>query len=123
MIQRALPELDLLPLNLLLVENVGNLICPAAFALGTHFNVVISSVAEGDDKPAKYPAIFVKSKVLLINKIDLLKVPGQIDFDIEKVKSDTRRLNPGIHIFPVSAKTGEGIDAWCDWLKHMVARC
>jgi hydrogenase nickel incorporation protein HypB len=73
-------------------------------------------VPEGDDKPAKYPAIFAKSKALLINKIDLLGAGVQIDFDIEKVKADASRLNKTIKIFPISAKTGRGMDAWCQWL-------
>jgi hydrogenase nickel incorporation protein HypB len=77
-------------------------------------------VPEGDDKPAKYPAIFAKSKVLLINKIDLLKTPGQVDFDIERVKADASKLNKSIQIFPISAKTGEGMARWCDWLKKEV---
>ena len=98
------------------MENVGNLVCPAAFELGESFKVVVLSVAEGDDKPAKYPAIFAKSKVLLINKIDLLAAHAQVDFDIEKVKAETRKLNHDIQIFPISAKTGEGMNNWYDWL-------
>ncbi len=78
------------------------------------------SVPEGDDKPAKYPAIFAKSKVLLINKIDLLQGGAQVDFDLERVKTDARALNKGLEIFPVSAKTGEGMQAWYDWLTHQV---
>jgi hydrogenase nickel incorporation protein HypB len=76
----------------------------------------VLSVAEGDDKPAKYPAIFAKSKVLLVNKIDLLRAGGLVDFDIERVKADACKLNKGIEIFPVSAKTGEGMKLWYDWL-------
>jgi hydrogenase nickel incorporation protein HypB len=81
----------------------------------------VLSVAEGDDKPAKYPAIFAKSKVLLINKIDLL-AGGLVDFDIEKAKADARKLNKGIEIFPISAKTGEGITDWYDWLLKSVEK-
>ncbi len=99
---------------------MGNLVCPSAFALGETGKIVVLSVAEGDDKPAKYPAIFVKSKALLINKIDLLKVAGQIDFDVEKVKRDVFRLNKNIEIFPVSAKTGEGFENWLRWLMKSV---
>ncbi|MHC4310754.1 MAG: hydrogenase nickel incorporation protein HypB, partial [Planctomycetota bacterium] len=82
---------------------------------------VVLSVAEGDDKPAKYPAIFAKSKVLLINKVDLLD-GGRVDFDIERAKADARRLNKAIEIFPISAKTGDGMTDWCDWLLRSVER-
>ena len=107
-------------LDLVFIENVGNLVCPAAFALGETDKIVVLSVAEGDDKPAKYPAIFAKSKVLLINKIDLLKIPNQIDFDVERVKRDVFRLNKNIEIFPVSARTGEGFENWLGWLMNSV---
>jgi len=110
----ALESLPLKNLDLIFIENVGNLVCPSAFELGESFKVVVLSVAEGDDKPAKYPAIFAKSKVLLINKIDL--PAAQVDFDIEKVKAETRKLNHDIQIFPISAKTGEGMSKWYDWL-------
>ena len=119
-VNRALKELPISDLDLIFIENVGNLVCPSAFALGETDKIVVLSVAEGDDKPAKYPAIFVKSKALLINKIDLLKVPGQIDFDVEKVKRDVFRLNKNIEIFPVSAKTGEGFENWLGWLMNSV---
>jgi hydrogenase nickel incorporation protein HypB len=109
----ALKELPAELLDLVFIENVGNLVCPSAFELGEVGKVVVLSVAEGDDKPSKYPAIFAKSKVLLINKIDLL---GHVDFDIEKAKADARRLNKAIEIFPISAKTGEGMKAWYNWL-------
>ena len=112
----ALENLPLKNLDLIFIENVGNLVCPSAFELGESFKVVVLSVAEGDDKPAKYPAIFAKSKVLLINKIDFLAVHAQVDFDIEKVKAETRKLNHDIQIFPISAKTGEGMTDWYDWL-------
>jgi hydrogenase nickel incorporation protein HypB len=107
-------------LDVVIVENVGNLVCPSAFELGETGKIVVLSVPEGDDKPAKYPAIFAKSKVLLINKIDLLRAGAQIDFDLERVKTDARSLNKGLEIFPVSAKTGEGMPAWYDWLTHQV---
>jgi hydrogenase nickel incorporation protein HypB len=103
-------------LDLIFIENIGNLICPSAFELGEDYKIVVLSVPEGDDKPAKYPAIFAKSKVLLINKIDLLKPPAQVDFDIERVKTDVRKLNRDIEIFPISAKTGSGFAEWCEWL-------
>jgi hydrogenase nickel incorporation protein HypB len=117
-ISNALENLPLKNLDLIFIENVGNLVCPSAFELGESFKVVVLSVAEGDDKPAKYPAIFAKSKVLLINKIDL--PASQVDFDIEKVKAETRKLNHDIQIFSISAKTGEGMKDWYDWLLSAV---
>jgi hydrogenase nickel incorporation protein HypB len=114
-VSKALKKLPLEELDLIIIENVGNLVCPSAFELGESAKVAVLSVAEGDDKPAKYPAIFAKSKVLLINKIDLLE-GGHADFDIERAKADARRLNKAIEIFPTSAKTGEGMQSWYDWL-------
>ena len=111
----ALRDLPVDDLDLIVIENVGNLVCPSAFELGESAKVAVLSVAEGDDKPAKYPAIFAKSKVMLINKIDLLK-GGHVDFDLEQAKADARRLNKAIEIFPISAKTGEGMSDWYDWL-------
>ncbi len=112
----ALKKLPMDKLDLIMIENVGNLVCPSAFELGEDGKVVVLSVAEGDDKPAKYPAIFAKSKVLLINKIDLLRKGAADDFDMERVKTDARRLNKAIRIFQISAKTGEGMSGWYDWL-------
>jgi len=114
-VSAALKELPVKDLDLIFVENVGNLVCPSDFDLGEHGKIAVLSVAEGDDKPAKYPAIFAKSKALLINKIDLLE-GGHVDFDIERAKTDARRLNKGIEIFPISAKTGEGMNNWYEWL-------
>jgi len=114
-ITAALKELPVKDLDLIFIENVGNLVCPSDFDLGENGKIVVLSVAEGDDKPAKYPAIFAKSKVLLINKIDLLQA-DLIDFDIERAKKDARKLNKDIEIFPISAKTGQGMNQWCDWL-------
>jgi len=119
-ISDALQNLPVKDLDVIFIENVGNLVCPSAFELGETAKVAVLSVVEGDDKPAKYPAIFAKSKVLLINKIDLLKLANQVDFDIERVKADARKLNKGIEIFPVSAKTGEGTKLWYDWLLKSV---
>jgi hydrogenase nickel incorporation protein HypB len=116
----ALEKLPVNNLDLIFIENVGNLVCPSAFELGEDGKIVVLSVAEGDDKPAKYPAIFAKSKVLLINKIDLLEAVGQVDFDIERVRADARRLNRAIEIFTISAKTVEGMDAWYNWLKKEI---
>jgi hydrogenase nickel incorporation protein HypB len=120
MVEKGIDALATNNLDLLIIENVGNLVCPSLFDLGEGKRVVVISVTEGDDKPAKYPAIFAKSKVLLINKIDLLRAGAQIDFDLERVKTDARSLNKGLEIFPVSAKTGEGMPAWYDWLTHQV---
>jgi len=114
--QMITPSLDKLPLeniDLLFIENVGNLICPAEFALGEHKKVVISSIPEGDDKPAKYPLMFTEADVVVINKIDLLP---HIEFDVASFRKTVEGLNPDVKIFEVSCKTGDGIDAWCSWL-------
>lgn len=120
-ISEALKKLPIEELDLIIIENVGNLVCPSAFALGESAKVVVLSVAEGDDKPAKYPAIFAKAKVLLLNKIDLLK-GGHVDFDLERAMADARRLNKAIEIIPISARTGEGMSDWYDWLLNAVQR-
>ena len=111
--QLALPEIDLL-----IVENVGNLICPAAFDLGTHINLLVASIPEGDDKPYKYPNIYRGLDVLVINKTDLLPY---IDFRMDYFRQGVEMLNPGLTTFAVSCKTGEGIDAWADWLLGRLA--
>jgi hydrogenase nickel incorporation protein HypB len=118
-VHRGLQELPLDDLDVVFIENVGNLVCPSAFELGENGKIVVLSVAEGDDKPVKYPAIFARSKVLLVNKIDLL-AGTQVDFDLDRVKTDARRLNHEIEIFPVSAKTGQGMGDWYDWLKRQL---
>lgn len=117
MLRQALPELPLGQVDLLIVENVGNLICPAGFKLGTHFNVVIASVPEGDDKPYKYPNIYRGIDALILNKIDLLPY---IDFDVDYFKRGVQLLNPNVIFFALSCKTGEGVDAWVAWLKARV---
>ncbi len=114
MVENALDQLALDDLDLLVVENVGNLICPAAFKLGTHSNILIASVPEGDDKPYKYPNIYRGLDVLIINKVDLLPY---IDFDMNYFRQGVEILNPGLTTFAVSCKTGEGIEGWLDWLK------
>jgi len=121
-VNKALKNLPISELDLIFIENVGNLVCPSAFELGEAGKIVVLSVAEGDDKPAKYPVIFAKSKVLLINKIDLLNAEALVDFDIERVEADARKLNKGIEIFPISAKTGEGITNWYNWLIKSVKK-
>jgi hydrogenase nickel incorporation protein HypB len=117
MMLTALPDVPLDEIDLLLVENVGNLICPASFALGTHANVVIASVPEGDDKPYKYPAMFRGADVLLLNKMDVLAYE---EFDVDYFRRGVETLNPGLAFFPVSCKTGEGLGAWLDWLRARV---
>ncbi len=112
-IEKAVGGLDLDDIDLLIVENVGNLICPASFKLGTHFNVVVASVPEGDDKPYKYPNIYRGIDALLLNKIDLLPY---IDFDMTYFKRGIEILNPDVTFFPLSCTTGEGVSAWTDWL-------
>jgi len=116
-VNNALERLPLEKLDIVFIENVGNLVCPSALELGEDFKIAVLSVAEGDDKPAKYPAIFAKSKVLLINKIDMLKA-GIVDFDIDRVRRDAARLNKNIKIFEISAKTGDGMSGWYDWLQE-----
>jgi hydrogenase nickel incorporation protein HypB len=113
MITSALDKLTLKNIDLLLIENVGNLICPAEFDLGEHVKVVISSLPEGDDKPVKYPLIFSEADAVLINKIDLAPY---VDFDINNFRKVVTGLNPDIKIFEVSAKTGKGVDKWCQWM-------
>ena len=120
-VSAALKQLPIESLDLILIENVGNLVCPSAFELGESGKIVVLSVAEGDDKPAKYPGIFAKSKALLINKIDLLD-GGHVEFDMERATSDARRLNQTIEIFPISAKTGAGMSDWYDWLLASVEK-
>ena len=117
MIELALAQLPLEALNLIIVENVGNLICPAAFQLGTHANVLIASIPEGDDKPYKYPNIYRGLDVLLINKIDL---SPYIEFRMDYFQQGVEMLNPGLKTFALSAKTGEGFDAWIAWLTDKV---
>ena len=117
MIRQAAQNLDLAALDLLVVENVGNLVCPAEFNVGEDFKAMILSVAEGDDKPMKYPLMFQLSKVLLINKVDLLPY---IDCSVEKIRQEARQLNPNQTVFEVSCRTGEGLDQWFDWIVKQV---
>jgi len=114
MLAGALPQLPLEDLDLLIVENVGNLICTAAFALGTHANVLVASVPEGDDKPYKYPAIYRGLDALVLNKIDLRPY---VEFDLDYFRQGVEILNPGVAFFPLSCRTGEGLEAWLAWLK------
>jgi hydrogenase nickel incorporation protein HypB len=118
-VSAALDKLPCETLDLVFIENVGNLVCPSALDLGETAKIAVLSVPEGDDKPAKYPAIFSRSAAVLINKIDLL-IPA--DFDIEKVKADILKLNKDVKIFPASAKTGQGMQEWNVWLTELVQK-
>lgn len=113
MVEKVLPEFDIPNLDLMIIENVGNLVCPADFDLGENFKVVVLSVVEGDDKPAKYPVIFRNSKAVILNKMDLLPL---VDADLKVMKEDILNINPDIKIFEVSCRTGEGLDEWIQWL-------
>ncbi len=117
MLREALSQLDLNEIDLLIVENVGNLVCPANFPLGTHKNILIASIPEGDDKPYKYPSTYRGVDALVINKIDLLPyVPFRMDY----FKRGVETLNPGVMTFPLSCRTGEGLDDWLTWLYNLV---
>lgn len=111
-------QMDLSAIDLLIIENVGNLICPSYFDIGTHLNILIASIPEGDDKPYKYPNMYRNVDVLLVNKTDLLPY---IDFRMDYFTQGVEILNPGLMTFPYSAKTGEGMDAFVSWLKERVA--
>jgi hydrogenase nickel incorporation protein HypB len=114
MLRRGLEELDPRPGSLVFVENVGNLVCPALFDLGENAKVVIISVTEGDDKPLKYPHMFAAADVLVVNKIDLLPY---VDFDVAACVARARSLNPGLTVIAMSARSGEGLDAWYGWIE------
>ena len=117
MVSAALPQLDLTEVDLLIVENVGNLVCPASFVLGTHASVLIASTPEGDDKPYKYPGMYRGVDALVINKIDLLPY---LTFNMEEFRRGVEILNPGLVTFPLSCRTGEGLDRWLGWLTDSV---
>jgi hydrogenase nickel incorporation protein HypB len=119
MTRQGLDGLGTQDIDLAILENIGNLVCPAEFDTGASRNAMILSVPEGDDKPLKYPLMFSIVDVLLINKIDAMAF---FDFDLEACKERVRRLNPDITIIPISAKTGEGIDRWTDWLRKEVKK-
>jgi len=113
MLHGALEQLDLTRFDLLVVENVGNLVCPANFKLGTHKTVLVASVPEGDDKPYKYPGTYRGVDALVVNKIDLLPY---VNFRMDYFTQGVQVLNPGVTTFPLSCRTGEGLDAWVEWL-------
>jgi hydrogenase nickel incorporation protein HypB len=113
MIYQALDHIDLTGVDLLFIENVGNLVCPAAFDLGEDLRVTLLATTEGDDKPKKYPRMFLTSELMVVSKADLLPY---VPFKVENVIQDARDVNPDIEVLTISSTTGEGLDAWCDWL-------
>ena len=119
MIYEVLNDLPLNELDLLFIENVGNLVCPAEFKVGEDIKVMLLSIAEGHDKPLKYPLMFQESSVLILNKMDLAPY---LDVDIDKIMRDSLSLNPRLKIFEVSCKTGQGIPEWIEWMKNKVAK-
>jgi hydrogenase nickel incorporation protein HypB len=115
MVASALPHIDLKKLDILVIENVGNLVCPAEYKLGEDYKIMILSVTEGDEKPLKYPLMFRQSSLLLINKIDLLKYTN---FNLKEAKENARRIHPDLDIIDISCVTGEGIPDWIAWLNR-----
>lgn len=113
MIRDALAQLELARVKLLFIENIGNLVCPAAWNLGEDTRVVLTSTTEGDDKPAKYPQMFAASEIMVVNKLDLLPY---VDYDLAKATRQALAINPRLRVFEVSCRTGAGLDAWCAWL-------
>ena len=118
MVQKTAKEMNLDELDLLVVENVGNLVCPAEFPVGEDARAVVLSVTEGDDKPLKYPLMFKESEIALLNKVDLAPY---CNFNMESAKKDITSLHPGIEVLEVSCTKGQGIEAWCDWLLKKIA--
>lgn len=119
MVNKAVKQLDIRPGSILFIENVGNLVCPSLFDLGESKRVVIISVTEGDDKPAKYPNMFQSSQLCIVNKTDLLPY---VDFNLDKFEADLRKLNRNIGIIRLSAKTGEGFDQWINWIEDQLVK-
>ncbi|MGQ9662166.1 MAG: hydrogenase nickel incorporation protein HypB [Kiritimatiellia bacterium] len=119
-VQKALPKVVENDTKLVFIENVGNLVCPAAFDLGESFKVALISASEGEDKPLKYPALFVQAPVVVLTKTDLLP---HLDFNLARCRSFLQQIHPGVYLFELSAKTGEGMDAWVDYLLRLTAYC
>jgi len=119
MVHSALHQLDLSSLDILFFENVGNLVCPAEFDLGEDKRVMLLSITEGDDKPKKYPLMFIESELLILNKMDLLEF---VDFDVDKAIADARDLNPSLRVIKLSCKTGEGLDEWIKWIEESLKK-
>src|ERR1039458_1385363 len=113
MVRSALPRLPLAELDLVIIENVGNLVCPAEFAVGEHTRAMVYSVTEGEEKPLKYPVMFRAVEMVVVNKVDLLP---HLDFDLDLFLANLADVNPGVRTVLTSARTGEGVDAWCAWL-------
>ena len=119
MIAKSLKELKPKQNSILMIENVGNLVCPAMFDLGENQRVVIISITEGEDKPLKYPDMFYSSNICIINKIDLLPY---LKFDVEKLIENTKKVNPNIQFFEVSATSGEGMETWYEFLRSKIVK-
>jgi len=119
MVEKAIASIDLEGIQILFIENVGNLVCPSSYDLGEEMKVALISTTEGDDKPLKYPAMFRRASVMVINKIDLL---GLSDFDMAKVRKNALQINGGLKIFEVSCRTGKGLDEWYSWLRSLTGR-
>ncbi|AOS95008.1 hydrogenase accessory protein HypB (plasmid) [Mycobacterium intracellulare subsp. chimaera] len=120
MVRSAVPRLPLSDLDLVIIENVGNLVCPAEFEVGEHARAMVYSVTEGEEKPLKYPVMFRSADVVLVNKVDLIP---HLDFDIQLFYANLRAVNPDATVIETSARTGVGIDTWCDWLLSTRAAC
>ena len=116
MVRSALPRLPLGDLDLVLIENVGNLVCPAEFDVGEDARAMVYAITEGEEKPLKYPVMFRSCGLVLVNKVDLLPY---LDFDMDGFLGNLRKVNPAAEVMPVSARTGDGVDAWCDWLRAL----
>ena len=119
MVHQVLDQFDLENIDLLFIENVGNLVCPASFDLGEDYRVTLMATTEGDDKPKKYPKMFLTSDMMVVSKADLLPY---VPFSVEAVIKDAREVNHEIEVLQVSSTNGEGIDAWCDWLLEKIER-
>jgi hydrogenase nickel incorporation protein HypB len=117
MVRSALPRLPLDALDLVIIENVGNLVCPAEFDVGEDSRVMVYAITEGEDKPLKYPVMFRSVQLVLVNKTDLLPY---LDFDLDLFYANLRTVNPGVTTIEMSAKTGAGVDAWCTWLRDQM---
>ncbi|MBM7647461.1 hydrogenase nickel incorporation protein HypB [Bacillus ectoiniformans] len=120
MVAKTLPEFDLDDINILFIENIGNLVCPSGYDLGQHHKVVILSVPEGNDKIPKYPVMFRRTNMTIINKIDLLPY---VSFDVEEAKKDLEAINPEAQFKTLSARTGEGMEEWINWIKDAYSEC
>ncbi len=119
MVRSALPDIPLAEIDLLVIENVGNLVCPAEFRVGEDARVMVCSVAEGEDKPLKYPLMFRTCELICVNKIDLLP---HVDCDLDRLLANVESVNPGATVLTMSASTGEGVEAWRDWLEEVPGR-